>query len=181
MRYPTSCEHSSVNTGSPQGIFVVRIGYGSGLVFALIGTVSVVVGGLIAAVSRPLDWSYGSWVSAYLVLVTGVAQFVLGVGQDHLTERLTDHLSERPLRRRTIWTEIAGLNIGSAAVISGTLMSRPWIVDVGGLLIFIALVQALLAVRGVPSGVLAVLYRLIIGIVIVSIPVGLVLAHLGAR
>lgn len=177
MRYPTSCEHSSVNTGSPQGIFVVRIGYGSGLVFALIGTVSVIVGGLIAAVSRPLDWSYGSWVSAYLVLVTGVAQFVLGVGQDHLT----DHLSERPLRRRTIWTEIAGLNIGSAAVISGTLMSRPWIVDVGGLLIFIALVQALLAVRGVPSGVLAVLYRLIIGIVIVSIPVGLVLAHLGAR
>lgn len=171
MRYPTACEHSSVNTGPGQRYLVVRIGRRSGLIFALIGGLSVVAGGLIAAVSRPLDWSYGSWVSAYLVLVTGVAQLVLGLGQEHLT--MSD------LRRRTIWIEIAGMNAGSAAVIAGTLTSYPWILDAGGLLIFIALVQALLAIRGVPASVFALLYRLIIAIVIVSIPVGLVLGHLG--
>ena len=42
--------------------------------FVLVGSVCIVAGGLVAAVSRPSGFELGSWLAAYLVLVGGVAE-----------------------------------------------------------------------------------------------------------
>lgn len=76
--------------------------------------------------------------------------------------------------------ELVGLNVGSVGVIAGTLAAQPWIVDVGGLLVLLALVLMLVAVRGAPSGAAVVVYRLVIVLLVVSIPIGLVLAYFDA-
>ena len=49
--------------------------------FVAAGSSCVVVGGLVAAATGPTGFEDGSWVAAYLVLVGGVAQIALGVGQ----------------------------------------------------------------------------------------------------
>lgn len=141
--------------------------------FGLWGFVGIIGGGLVAAVTHPLGWeAHGSWVSAYLVLVVGVAQLGLGVGQAWLADRLPG--------RPQITGELATWNLGSALVILGTLVARTWVVDIGGVLLAVALVLFLLAVRGRPGeprwawwG-----YRVLALIVLVSIPVGLVLSAL---
>ena len=48
------------------------------------GGVSIVAGGVVAAVTGPTDWDHGSWVAAFLVLVAGVAQLGVGAGQAQL-------------------------------------------------------------------------------------------------
>ena len=53
----------------------------SAMPFVVLGAVSVIAGGLVAAVSAPAGWEHGSWAAAYLVLVTGVAQIGLGAAQ----------------------------------------------------------------------------------------------------
>ena len=49
--------------------------------FLVLGSVGVVLGGLLAAVTGPLALPMGSWAAAYLVLVVGVGQIVLAGGQ----------------------------------------------------------------------------------------------------
>lgn len=63
--------------------------------FVVIGAVFVVAGGLVAAVSGPTDFEQGSWLAAYLVLVGGVAQMVLGAGQAWLAVRIPPGRSTR--------------------------------------------------------------------------------------
>lgn len=63
----------------------VQVRTPSGLAFVIVGGVSIILGGLAAAATSPLGWEHGSWAAAYLVLVTGAAQLLLGVGQDHFT------------------------------------------------------------------------------------------------
>lgn len=142
--------------------------------FSIIGAASVIVGGLVAAVTSPLHLAHGSWASAYLVLVNGVAQIALGKAQAAL--------AGTPPRHTTI-AELAAWNAGSAAVIGGTLVRLPIIVDVGGVLLVVALALMIATVRGTTAGPRWALwtYRLLLVIVLVSIPIGLVLAHLRAR
>ncbi len=47
----------------------------------VLGALFIVLGGLVAAVTGPLDLVQGSWLAAYLVLVCGVAQFAIGTMQ----------------------------------------------------------------------------------------------------
>lgn len=149
--------------------FDLRIGGVSGLIFAVIGAASIVAGGLTAAATGPLGWSHGSWAAAYLILVTGAAQIVLGIGQDRL--------ARRRVATRTMVGELIGLNLGSAAVIAGTLAGLEWVVDVGGLLILIALVILLITVRRARNSLFAGIFRLVTALLIISIPIGLVLAY----
>lgn len=141
--------------------------------FVLWGFVGIIVGGLLAAVTHPLGWqAHGSWAAAYLVLVVGVAQLGLGVGQAWLSERLPG--------RRHVAGELTGWNLGSALVILGTLLARTWVVDVGGALLVVALALFVLAVRGwagTPTWAWWA-YRLLTLVVLVSVPVGLVLSAL---
>ena len=77
--------------------------------FVVVGSISVVGGGLVAAATGPTGFERGSWLAAYLVLVGGVAQVVLGAGQSWLAEDVPPHGSTR--------TEAWAWNVGVVAVV----------------------------------------------------------------
>lgn len=136
----------------------------------LIGFAGIVTGGLVAAIVATRPSEDGIWASAYLVLVVGVAQIALGLGQAWLAEASPS--------RRVVIAELALFNLGNAAVIGGTLLDRTWLVDIGGVLLIAALAIYLWTTRRSRGGSIMIAYRLLVVIVVVSIPVGLVLARL---
>jgi hypothetical protein len=138
--------------------------------FVLVGAASVVAGGLVAAVTRPLDLELGSWLAAFLVLVGGVAQVALGAGQAWLSD-------DRPARRQIV-REAAAWNLGVAATIAGSLTALPVLTSVGGIAIAAGLVLFLHGTRVATTGPRWALlsYRAVLIVVLVSTPVGLVLA-----
>jgi len=144
------------------------------IVMMTIGVACVIAGGLVAAVTDPLSLAVGSWAAAYLVLVAGVAQVAYGA--------LQQPLAPRPVSSGIIVAETVFWNAGNAAVLAGTAASLPFVVDAGGLLLVIALILFLLAVRGaaVAHRWWLWVYRALTAILLVSIPVGLTLAHLRA-
>lgn len=142
--------------------------------FRLLGAVWVVSGGLVAAITGPLRLDHGSWVAAFSVLVAGVAQYAFGAAQGALAPRQT--------ARRTVVVELVAWNAGSAAVIGGTVERMPFVVDAGGLLLVVALALMIRTVRGKGARSTWALwtYRLLLVVIVISIPVGLTLAHLRA-
>lgn len=135
-----------------------------------LGALGVIAGGLVAAVTGPMDWAKGSWTAAYLVLVVGVAQFVMG--------RLRPAGGDDGAG----WVQVAGWNLGSLLVIGGTLVTTPLLVDLGSVLLVIALVLAMRAgsrgeAEGIPHPV-GLAYRALLLVLAVSIPIGMVLSHL---
>ncbi|NYF97085.1 hypothetical protein [Janibacter cremeus] len=138
-----------------------------GPVMVALGGVAVVLGGLVAAVTGPAGWAKGSWAAAYLVLVVGVAQYVMG------RMRPGD---ARP--DRAGWAQLAGWNLGSFLVVGGTLAATPLLVDLGSVLLVVALVLALLAALPGRSGLVGHAYLAMLLVLAVSIPVGIVLSHL---
>lgn len=142
------------------------------VVFCAIGLFCIVAGGLVAAVTGPLRLEHGSWAAAYLVLVGGVAQSTLGAGQYVLAPRLP--------ARWVAGVELAAWNGGSVAVIGGTVLVNPWIVDFGGLLLVVALAFMIGVTRGSTpdSRWLIWVYRTVLATIVISIPIGLMLAHL---
>lgn len=138
--------------------------------FLVVGSASIVAGGITAAVTRPTGFALGSWMAAYLVLVAGVAQIVLGVGQARLA-------GEAPSRAE-VRIELVAWNGAVLATIVGTLIAAPLVTTLGGVALVVALLRFLAGVRngGGSSNPPLVLYRLVLTIVLVSTPVGLVLA-----
>ena len=139
--------------------------------FLSAGTVGIVAGGLMAAVTAPLELDHGSWAAAYLVLVVGVAQILLGTTQAAL---VTDG---RDLGGRG-WVELASWNLGSLLVIGGTVAESTWLVGIGSVLLVVALVLFMTSVPG-PSRYprLRLLYRAFAGFLALSVAVGTVLAQ----
>jgi hypothetical protein len=138
------------------------------------GTGSIVLGGLVAAVTGPLDLAHGSWLAAYLVLVGGVAQCAMGRAQLRRPEATPP---------RHGWAQFGCWNLGNVLVIGATLAGEPLVVDLGSVLLVIALAIALRAVRPDPAagGVPALIdraYRALLLVLMVSIPVGMTLSHL---
>lgn len=158
--------------------------WGSYLPAFVVGSLCVIAGGLVAAVTGPLTLAHGSWAAAYLVLVAGVAQIALAAGQGMLAGQ-----ARHPVGHRLLLVELAGWNLGNAAVIAGTLWSATWLVNLGGAMLVVALGALLVATRGGPGradvargrqvALLAV--RALVALLLVSIPVGLWLAHVRAR
>ncbi len=138
--------------------------------FAVIGSLCIIGGGIVAAVSRPTDFVAGSWVAAYLVLVGGVAQILLGVGQAALTTQ--------PVRDSTAAAEAVLWNVGVIATIGGTLASAPALTTIGGLATAAALLAFLVAVRrqGDREIRLALAFQALVTVVLLSVPIGLTLA-----
>jgi hypothetical protein len=135
------------------------------------GDASVVAGGLIAAVTGPTEWSDGSWVAAFLVLVAGVAQAGIGAGQAYLA--VTTPTVAFVSAQVVMW------NVGCATVIAGTLLSSPATVAVGSAPLVAALVMSMVALRdhsGTQRPVVLVGYRLLLLVVLVSVPIGVALA-----
>jgi hypothetical protein len=139
-------------------------------VFVVIGSVSIVAGGLVAAVTRPAGLELGSWLAAYLVLVAGVAQIALGVGQASL--------AQAPPPARTVRAEAWWWNVGAAATLAGSLTAMPVITTAGGAASIVALSLFFRGVhaRGTGARRLLSLYRGVVAIVMVSTPIGLALA-----
>jgi hypothetical protein len=147
------------------------------LPFTAIGVLCITAGGLAAATaSAPSE--HTTWAAAYLVLVLvgGIAQVGLGFGQATFTAGTSTPV---------LASQVAGWNLGNAAVLAGTLQGSTAVVDLGGALLVVTL--GLLA-RGLsPTGVRPVGgagrwclygYRVLMVILFVSIPVGLVLAQI---
>ena|SRR6185437_4671719 len=142
--------------------------------FVGIGAASIVAGGLIAGATARHPTEHEAWAVAFLVLVCGVAQIALGLGQSLLATTVP--------ARHTIVTELVAFNAGCALVLVGTVAGRLVLTEAGSALLALALVLLFRAVgvAGVRAGWLVNLYRALIAIVLVSIPIGLVIAHLRA-
>lgn len=145
--------------------------------FAAVGTGCVVAGGLVAAATAPAPSTHASWAAAYLVLVAGVAQIALGLGQAVI--------ASHPPSRRQVAAQVIGWNVGNAAVLAGTLTGALPLVDLGGALLVTDLALLIHAVRGglrrgTRTGRWARYgFRLLVLLLLVSIPIGLVLARIG--
>lgn len=139
--------------------------------FVVSGGVAIVVGGLVAAVTRPLGFDEGSWLAAYLVLVMGVAQIGLGVGQAALAVAVPS--------RAVRWRQVFAFTAGSLAVVGGTLVGSPLVVLAGGAALVAALILFILALRG-SAGPATWLwcYRLFVVFLAGSVVVGAVLSFL---
>ncbi|MEO7069929.1 MAG: hypothetical protein ABI131_05480 [Nostocoides sp.] len=136
----------------------------------LIGAAAIVAGGLVAAVTASAPTEHATWAAAYLVLVVGVGQVGLAIGQALLA-------STRP-PPWTLLGELVAWNVGNAAVLAGTLTGETAVVDVGGGLLVVALAALIAATRGAGRGQRGARYafRGLVLILLVSIPIGLWLA-----
>lgn len=145
--------------------------------FAVLGTGCVIAGGSVAAVTAASPTVHGTWAAAYLVLVAGVAQVALGVGRAVLA-------TEPPTRPR-VTAETLGWNLGNAFVLGGVLADLMPMVDVGGALLVAGLALFAHGVRGHgPDGAAWTrwarhAFRALSLVLLVSIPVGLLLARFG--
>jgi hypothetical protein len=148
---------------------------GPATVLTALGGGCVVLGGLVAAVTAPLSLAHGSWLAAYLVLVCGVTQWAMGRAR-------AGREADLAARRRRAWTQVAAWNLGNAVVIAATLLGRPALVDLGSALLVVALVIAWSATSGRGATGLALLasrvYRALLVVLAVSIPVGILLSSL---
>lgn len=144
--------------------------------FAVLGAGCVVAGGLVSAATAAVPSEHASWAVAYLVLVAGVAQAALGLGQAVLATRLP--------ARGLVVTQVAVWNAGNAAVLVGTLTGLTPVVDLGGALLVVGLLLWAGGVRGARGrggarwqvSTLAG-FRVLLLVLLVSIPTGLVLAR----
>ena len=140
----------------------------SSAAFALLGGALVVAGGIVAAVNSAAPFAHGSWLAAYLVLVAGISQVLLGVG------RLALLVREPP--RRLIRAQLLLWNAGSVAVPAGVLGDAALPVTAGSVALLAALACFAAGVRGVPlhAGVLA--YHALIVALAASVIVGSAMA-----
>ena len=139
--------------------------------FLAVGVAGVVSGGLIAAASRPAGWERGSWVAAVLVLVVGVGQSGLAVGQATFGTEPT---------RRVVTCEMLSVNLGAAFVIVGTVLSSPLIATAGSLSFAAALAMFARGAVGrrADGGRLRWAFVALLLVLTVSVPVGVTLTWL---
>lgn len=138
--------------------------------FAAVAGTMIVAGGLIAAINSAAPFAHGSWLAAYLVLVGGVAQLLLGIGCLGLPlPRLSAGLRRAQLG---LW------NVGNLVIVGGVLGDSVGVVVVGSAIVLAALGG--FAVGGGRSRHFqrgrVILYRLVILGLAVSVAIGAVLA-----
>ena len=136
------------------------------------GVACVLIGGLVAAATGPLDLAKGSWAAAYLVLVCGASSCAIAAAQAR--PRGTAVAPAAAGAQAAAWA------LGNAAVLAGTLTGLPVAVDAGGVLLAAALGIALALTRGTAPGLVRTAYRLALVGLLLSVPVGAALAHLRA-
>ncbi|USQ76284.1 hypothetical protein [Ornithinimicrobium cryptoxanthini] len=136
--------------------------------FVVIALLGVIAGGLVAAVTGPLDLQHGSWAAAYLVLVVGVAQAVFGAGRAWLPAVET---APRP----RLLLELSAWNVGSLAVLTGTVLDQVWLVVAGSVLLVGALASWAASVRTFrqEQRLVATAYLLFVAFLILSVLVGI--------
>ena len=141
--------------------------------FAAAGCASIVAGGLLAsAIAAPAPTRHGVWSVAYLVLVLGVGQLMLGAG--------LALLATAPPGRRTVGAIALAFNIAGVAIVLGIVTDHVVVFDAGSALLLGALVVLLSGVRrSTYRGWTLHVYRGLIALLIVSIPIGAYLTTIG--
>jgi len=144
----------------------------SAIPFAIIAGISIIAAGFISAATAFSPSYTASWMVAYLILVVGVAQLMLGMGQAYLADRTPS--------RSLLIAEIVLFNIANIATIAGTLLSWLVVVYIGTALMIVSLALFLWGVRIANRKHIWLLYgfRAIVLILIVSAGIGLVIASL---
>lgn len=139
--------------------------------FLATALVAMLAAGFTAAATAHAPTRLLMWMVAYLVLVVGVAQGVLGLGQALLPVRLPSprwHAGEWVL-----------FNAGNVGVIAGTLRGSTAWVAVGTVLFVASLVAFLVGVRGAGRGWLLLVFRAVLVITCIGAYVGLGLSLAG--
>lgn len=140
--------------------------------FLVTALAAIIAAGLISAMTAHAGSRALMWMVAYLVLVAGIAQGVLGLGQALLPAR-------PPAPRWRIGQWLA-LNAGSASVIAGRLLELHWLIGFGTALVMLALAGFLVAVRRHGSGWVSWLFRGVLWITLLGACTGLVFSLTGA-
>lgn len=141
--------------------------------FAAAATLAMILGGLIAAAVARAPTQPLVWMVAFLVLVTGVAQMVLALGQALLPE----HVPSPAWRAGEWWA----FNLGNLGVIAGTLALRPLLVAAGTALFIASLIAFYIGVRGGKASWLLHAFRVVLVVVSAGACVGLALSLSGLR
>lgn len=135
-------------------------------------TVAVAAGGFVAAAGGVAPTRHLSWATAYLVLVWGLCQAVLGIGQFLVAPRTSSPA-------RVVTWQFVTFNLGNAGVLVGTLAGYTFVLDAGSAVLLVALALFTWATRSVAGGPrMAILaYRAVLIVLVASVPAGIVLAH----
>lgn len=135
--------------------------------FVVVALIAIVAGGLAAAATAHAPSRIIIWMAAYLVLVAGLAQLLLGVGQALLAADVPS--------RTWVALEFVLFNAGNAGVIVGALTDRFFIVAGGEVLFAIALGLFLFGTRAATRRPSLTAYHGLIGVLLIGAVVGLVL------
>lgn len=142
--------------------------------FVTLGMAAIVFGGIFSAATARSASYHSAWFVAYLVLVVGVAQIALGLGQWWL--------ASKPLGAVVLVTELVIFNLGNAGVILGTLLASALLVDVGSALAAVGLALFGWKVwRPRRHGAVLSVYWALVVLLFLSVLVGLFFAHSLAR
>jgi len=141
--------------------------------FAVAGVAAVVAGGgLASAIAAPSPTRHGVWAVAYLVLVLGVGQLVIGAGQALL--------AAEPPTPGVAAVAAATFNLSGAAIVLGVVTDRIAVFDAGCALLFGVLAWLLYVVRrGARRSWALWGYRAFIAVLTVSIPIGMLVTTAG--
>ncbi|MGH3261909.1 MAG: hypothetical protein ACRDNS_07945 [Trebonia sp.] len=136
------------------------------LVFVAVAGACIVAGGVVAAVNGEAAFARGSWLAAYLVLVGGVAQLLLGVG----CLALPEPVGSARLRRAQLGLWNAGIGIVAGGVLADALA----VVLVGSAVVVVALGCFALGGGPISPGrrTLVLAYRALIIMLMVGVVVG---------
>lgn len=133
--------------------------------FVVTGGAAIIAGGLVAAAVARQPVQVLVWMSAYLVLVVGVAQIAFGAGQAALAARVPSV--------RWIAGEWLVFNLGNAGVITGALRGSFAMVCAGTLLFATAIALFLWHARGGSRRGWLLAYRILLALIFASSLVGL--------
>ena len=140
--------------------------------FAGTGAMAIIVAGALSAALAHAPTRAAMWLTAYLVLVVGVAQSGLGVGQARL--------ATRPPTAALLGSQWLLFNGANALVVAGRLLGRPAAVVLGAVVLAAALALFLRGVRGT-GGWLLWVYRLLVALLACSALVGVGLSLFTAQ
>lgn len=146
---------------------------GTAVPFLAVGILAIVIGGLFSAATARSATYHSAWSVAYIVLVVGVAQVALGVGQWWL--------AAHRIPVGILVGELLVFNLGNLGVVLGTVLAASIWVDVGSALLVVALATFGWKVWSPRrSGWVLLAYWALIVLLSASVIIGLIFAHLGA-
>lgn len=136
--------------------------------FLILAGLAVITGGLVSALTAHQPQRQMMWMSAYLVLVSGVAQAIFGAGQAYL--------AKVPPNAGFRYLQCALFNLSSAGVIASQLIPMHSLVYPSTLLFGMSMALFLFGTRDGVHRPWLWAYRLIVGFVGASSLVGIYLS-----